>query len=227
MTRPLLLCLAILPAALALGQTNPPVPPTQSVTINSKGLDVRSVLHDVFTQTNHNYVLEPNVRFVLYLSVKDVEFEEGLQIVCKLANLEYEIQNGIYYVGPKKTQPAKAPPKVIMSANETPVPPPAPKVGTLPTTVLNKRITTRLSRTPFPMVVEALCKQSGVTIELDPSLAKWKLDAFFIGSSLKYALDNIAKAGGLEYRFTNRLSIEIVNPQAATATENKVAVYRD
>lgn len=191
------------------------IPPT--VSIDSKGLDVRGVIHDLFAQTKQNYVLEPNVRFVLYLSVKDVEFDEALQIVCKLAGLEYQIQNGIYYIGPKKAgAPAQPKPKAEPAA------PPKPQ-GTLPQSVLNKRVTTRLAKTGFKAVLAELSKQTGVELELDPELARLKLDAFFNNSSLKYVLDTITEAGGFKYRFTDRLSIEIYQPKE----ENRVTVYRD
>ncbi len=194
------------------------IPPT--VSIDSKGLDVRGVIHDLFTQTKHNYVLEPNVRFVLYLSVKEIEFDEALQIVCKLANLDYQLQNGIYYIGPKKTvAPPKTQPKV------EPVTPPKPS-GTLPQSVLSKKVTTKLSKVSFKSVVTELTKLSNVDIEIDPSLAKLKLDAFFNNSSLKFVLDTITEAGGFKYRFTDRLSIEIYQPKPV-AEENRVTLYRD
>jgi len=198
------------------------IPPT--VSIESKGLDVRGVVHDLFTQTKRNYVLEPNVRFVLYLSVKDIEFDEALQIVCKLANLDYQLQNGIYYIGPKKTV---APPKTQPKAEPKvePATPPKPS-GTLPQSVLAKRVTTKLAKVSFKTVVTELTKLSNVDIELDPTLAKLKLDAFFNNSSLKFVLDTITEAGGFKYRFTDRLSIEIFHPKPV-AEENRVTLYRD
>jgi hypothetical protein len=203
---------------------DPPAAAPQTVSISSKGTDVRAVLHDVFTQTNHNYVLEPNVRFVLYLSVKDVDFEEALQIVCKLANLDYELQNGIYYVGPKKKQTApKADPKPEVKP-EAPVKK-AP-TGTLPAGVLQRRVITKLPKTDFKSVVAELTRQTGVPIELEPAIEKWKLDAYFNGSSLKYVLDSLAEAGGLEYKFTDHLSILIGRP-AAKVEKDRVAFFRD
>jgi hypothetical protein len=155
---------------------------------------------------------------VLYLSVKDIEFEEALQLINKLANLDYQIQNGIYFVGPKKATPPKTPEKVAPSKTEP--------VGMLPPSSLNKRVTTRLAKTEFTAVVAAFTKQTGINIELDPKIAKWKLDAFFNGSSLKYVLDTLSKAGGLEYRFTNHLTVEIFKPEPAVE-ENRVAFFKD
>jgi type II secretory pathway component GspD/PulD (secretin) len=207
------LTLALLTAFAVSADTpaDPPPSAPQLISISSKGTDVRAVMHDLFTQSNKNYVLEPNVRFVLYLSVKDVEFEEALQIVCKMAALDYELQNGIYYVGPKKLQ--------------TPPIKKAP-TGTLPASVLQKRVTTRLAKTEFSAVVAEMSKQTGVTIELDPTIAKWKLDAYFNGSSLKYVLDSLSEAGGLEYKFTDHLTIAIAKP-VAKVEKDRVAFFRD
>jgi type II secretory pathway component GspD/PulD (secretin) len=217
-----ILSLAILTAFAV--PADPPVAAPQTVSISSKGTDVRAVLHDVFTQSNKNYVLEPNVRFVLYLSVKDVEFEEALQIVCKMANLDYELQNGIYYVGPKKQQaPVKPEPKPEV---KPPVPVKKVPTGTLPSSVLQKRVTTKLAKMEFSAVAAEMSKQTGVTIELDPTIAKWKLDAYFNGSSLKYVLDTLSEAGGLEYKFTDHLTIEIAKP-APKVEKDRAAFFRD
>jgi hypothetical protein len=216
------LTLALLTAFAVSADTpaDPPPSAPQLISISSKGTDVRAVMHDLFTQSNKNYVLEPNVRFVLYLSVKDVEFEEALQIVCKMAALDYELQNGIYYVGPKKLQtPIKPEVKPTPPIKKAPT-------GTLPASVLQKRVTTRLAKTEFSAVVAEMSKQTGVTIELDPTIAKWKLDAYFNGSSLKYVLDSLSEAGGLEYKFTDHLTIAIAKP-VAKVEKDRVAFFRD
>lgn len=229
--RRLIAILGVALLALPALSFGPPAPPPQTVTINSKGEDVRSVLHDLFTQTNHNYVLEPNVRFVLYLSVKDIDFEEGLQIVCKLANLDYQIQNGIYYVGPKHTAPPKQEPKTDPKQDPKPAvtPKPAP-IGTLPRAVLQRTVTTKHPKIEFTALATDLTRQTGVPIEIEPAIAKWKLDAFFNGSSLRYVLDRISAAGHLTYKFTDHLTIEIMRPEAKTeekAETDHVTFIRD
>lgn len=225
MTRIIALIILGLTPFMALADGAPKTvetPPT--VSIDSKGTDVRSVIHDIFTQTKQNYVLEPNVRFVLYLSVKDIEFDEALQIVCKLANLEYQLQNGIYYLGPKKTvAPPKAQPK--LEPNRDPATPPKP-AGILPQSVLNKRVTTKLSKTSFKAVLAEISKKTSVALELDPKLEKLRLDAWFNDSSLKYVLDTITDMGDFKYRFTDRLSIEIYAPKPVVE-ENRVTLYKD
>jgi hypothetical protein len=224
-----ILAVALLPLA-GWSSGPPPAPQPQTVTISSKGLDVRSVLHDLFTQTNHNYVLEPNVRFVLYLSVKDIDFEEGLQIVCKLANLDYQLQNGIYYVGPKHaSQPPKTEPKPDPIPDQKPPIIPKPSaMGTLPRGALQRTVTTKHPRIEFTALAADLTRQTGVPIELEPAIAKWKLDAFFNGSSLRYVLDRICSAGHLTYRLTDHLTVEIQRREAKTEAEpDHVTVFRD
>jgi len=84
MKRILILCIALVPfLGICQGETKgEALPPT--VSISAKGEDVRSVLHDLFTQSKKSFVLQPSVRFVLYLSLKDIEFEEALQLVASL-----------------------------------------------------------------------------------------------------------------------------------------------
>ncbi len=191
------------------------------VTISAKGSDVRGVLHDLFTQSSKNYVLEPNTHFSLYLNLKDIEFEEALQIVCKLADLDYDIDNGIFYVNKVK----KAPPKSETPTQQTPVQtqPQQPK-GTLSNTVLNKRLTTRFQKTDLRTIIADIAKQTGITLEIAPDVPAYKLDAFLIETSLKFALDTICDATKLSYKLTNNMSIRIEKPTAAAQNQNRVAV---
>lgn len=183
-----------------------------TVSVNSKGDDVRSVLHGLFEQAKKNYVLEPGVRFVLYLSLKDVELEEALGLICAQANLTFEIQNGIYFVNRVKVAESKP-------ANKPPVKP----KGKLSEGVLNSKVTTRLAKTDLRAVFTELGKQTKVTIEVATDVPAYKLDAFLIDTSLKYALDNITKATGLVYVFTDNLTIAIKKPE----NPNRVSVYKD
>lgn len=178
---------------------------TGTVSIHSKGADVRNVIHDLFQQVERNYVLEPNVRFVLYLSLNDLEFEEALQLVCKLSSLDYEIQNGIYFVGKKKvgsgspaTQPTTQPLK--------------PK-GKLDPAVLNKRVTTRFDKIDLRQLMSELGKQTVISIEVDTTVPSYKLDAYLIDTSLKYALDVITEATKLKFEFTDNLSIRLAKAE--------------
>ena len=186
------------------------------VSVSSKGLDVRPVLHDMFKQAGKSFVLEPNVRFYLYLSLENIEFEEALTLVCKMASLKVEVQNGIYFIN--KIAPTTPPvkPTVVKAAFETK---PAPK-GELPRSVLNKKITTRVDKIDFRLLLSNLTQQTGVQFEIAPEVPAFKLDAYLIGTSLKFALDTICRAAKLEYAFTDNLTIAITKPEP----KNRVAV---
>lgn len=213
-------------AFTAIADENAPVKvDNKAVTITSKGADVRNVLHDLFTQSNKNYVLEPNVHFALYLNLKDIDFEEALQIVCKLSELDYDISNGIFYINKMKpkVQPKQDPPATTNTqTNPQTITPPAPK-GTLNNNVLNKLLTTRFQKTDLRAIIADISKQTGLTLEVAADVPAYKLDAFLINTSLKFALDTICDAAKLSYKFTNNMSIRI-EKQVATKDQNRVAV---
>lgn len=211
----LALCLA---SVSAFAQDGPKVEQDASgtVTISASGDDVRKVLHQLFTQAKKNYVCDPYSTFILHLSLTGVEFEEALQIVCKLASLEYEVQNGIYFVTRKKTTatPAKAS-ETVKAAQAVEKP-----KGKLPATVLEKIVNTRLDKTDLKLVFTTLGKQAGITIDVAASVPAYKIDAYLVNTSLKYALDMVTEATALKYRFTENQTIEVYKPEP----ESKVKV---
>lgn len=204
----LIAILVLLLSAVAFAQSEKPASIT--ITISSKGLDVREVLHDMFGQAKLNYVVENMQRQALFLSLDKMEFEEALQIVCKLSDLTYEVQNGVYFIN-KIAPPIKPPVKTVE----------APK-GKLPITALDKRVTTRMSKAEIAKVFAELSRQTNLKIELASGIPAYKLDAFLIGTTLKYALETITKAAGLEFVLTENMSILIQKPET-----NRVAIVRD
>ncbi|MFX5517634.1 STN domain-containing protein, partial [Acinetobacter baumannii] len=64
----------------------------------------------------------------LFLILNDVSFDEALEIVLKQANLKYDLQNDIYYVGKK----GKTPPPPIPLPERNPVPLPLGTTGSTP-----------------------------------------------------------------------------------------------
>jgi hypothetical protein len=175
------------------------------VTIASRGTDVRPVLFDLFTQSSRNFVLEPNIHFVLYLSLAGVEFDEALDIVCNLANLEYTLDNGIYFIGKRKTG------AVDMTANKpNPTnPPQETKRGKLTEAELNKRLTTRFTKTLLADVFKSFTQQTGFEIIVDKDVPLYRIDAFLIDTSLQYALDVIMKSTNLKYTLTDDKQVRI------------------
>lgn len=194
-----------------------------SVTISSKGSDMRSVLHDLFAQSKRNYVLEDEVRKLLYLNLNEVEFEEAFATILKLTDMDYEVQNGIYYIrrAEKKAVPSEEPPKADPKPE---VKPPAKPSGKLPESALAKQVTTRYQMKDMREVFASLSQQTGVPIEVDISVPLYKIDAFLIKTSLKYALDHICEAAELKYTLTNESSIRISAKNAVQAT-TPVKVY--
>ncbi|MBN9502110.1 MAG: hypothetical protein J0H02_10090 [Armatimonadetes bacterium] len=217
------LMLALVLAGLAMTSMAQQTTPA-TVSVNAKGDDVRSVIHDLFQQAGKNYVLKPGVRFVLYLSLDKVEFDEALTIICKNASLKYEVQNGIYHISnaPVKVEEPKPVIEEKKPEEKKPEPkqpekvaPPAKFVKRLPTSILAKRITTRYSKTDLRKVMDTLADQSGAPIEVAKDVPAYKLDAFLINTSLKYALDQITKATKLEYHFTDEGTILISPAKSA------------
>jgi hypothetical protein len=193
------------------------------VTISSRGNDVRIVVHDLFSQNGRNYILEPGVKFqTLYLSLASVEFDEALFQICRLADLKFDVQNGIFYIS-KNVKPVEKKPDIKPEVKSdpkahdpkpTPIEPkPIPKpeaTGLLPTTVLSKRVTTRLEKVEIRDLMAEFSKQTGLKLEVNSKVPKYRIDAYLINTSLKYALDLISSAAGLRYRFTDRLTIEVI-----------------
>lgn len=238
-----LVSLALAPALMA--QTNDVAVKTtgKNVTIASRGNDVRAVIHDLFTQSDKNYILDPNIRFTLYLSLKDVEFDEALQIILKTAGLKCDLQNGIYYVvrAPRPstsapqtdTKPTQSQVKTQEGAksnghgesqSQKQTPETTKTKGPLKSTDLQKRVTTRHSKIDLRLLMEDLTKQTGITIYVNEKVPLYKIDAFLINTSLKYALDQISSAAGLRYKLTEDGAIEIVpNVSVEVASSGKVS----
>ncbi len=188
--------------------------PTNQVSIASKGLEIRNVLYDLFTQAKKNFVLEPNVHQALFLSLSGVEFDEALQIVCQVSDLQFEVQNGIYFIGKKKIGGVAA--AVALRPNVAVVREAPPKpLGMVSDQDLKRKLTVRYTKTDIRDVFKEISKQTKVKIEVSPSVPAYKLDVYLIDTSLRFALDNVTKAAGLAYRKTDQLSIVIEAPDAA------------
>jgi type II secretory pathway component HofQ len=181
----------------------------QIVTISSKGADVRTVLFDLFSQAKRSFVLEPEIRHVLYLALTGVEFEEALNIVCRTASLRFEVENGIYFIS--KAKPGEKP---LAAPAAKPAVRPKP-LGRLTDQDLQKRVTTRLSMADIRAVFAEFAKQTGIVIEVSDKVPSYKVDAYLIDTSLKYALDVVTRAAGLTYERTDSKSIKINAPVKA------------
>ncbi|MBS1713666.1 MAG: hypothetical protein JST30_04945 [Armatimonadetes bacterium] len=174
---------------------------TGLVTIAAKGRDVREVLFDLFNQSKKSFVLDQNVRTSLYLALSGVPFDEALEIVCHAANLKFEVNNGVYFLT-RIAPPVSVTPEKTVQASPKPL-------GRLDEKDLQKRVTTKLSKADIRDVFAEFGKQAGITIEVDPKVPAYKVDAFLIGTSFKYAMDVVTKAAGLTYVRTENRTIKV------------------
>lgn len=180
------------------------------VAISAKGLDIRNVLFDLFQQTNQNFIIDDGVRHVLYLNLTDVTFQEALHIVLKHADLGYEQKDGIFYIGKSRNKNFKAatPPKTTTTPNK-PTPTTAPTKGKISAQDLQKRLTTRMAMADIRAVFAEFGKQTGIKIEVHKDVPNYKIDAFLLDTSLKYALDVVTDAAQLKYTLTDEKTILI------------------
>lgn len=183
----------------------------QTVSVASKGQDVRSVLADMFGQVKKNFVIEPNTHFALFLSLNDMEFEEALNLVLKTASLKYQLQNGIYFISKDKS-PAVG--QSVVTSEKT--------SGKLAPTVLRKLITVKFHKVSIRTLFADLTSQTGVMIEVDPKVPDYKVDVVLRGTTLKLALQKICRPAGLTYKYTDNLSLMIVPAPAPTADAVKI-----
>ncbi|MBI5707509.1 MAG: hypothetical protein HZC36_11045 [Armatimonadetes bacterium] len=208
MKKTALIALALISMSpLALAQKTEGTPPTAVVTLSANTMDIRSALNSICGQARKNYVLEAGVTGVVNLALYEMDFDEALVVFTKAANLKFELQNGIYYFSRAKTEVQKhaaTPPKAVEK--------PKPK-GPLPATALQKKITTRLDKTEIRTVFAELTKQTGIEFEITSKVPGYKLDAYLIDTSLRYALDTITKAAGLCYKLTENQTILIDKAQ--------------
>lgn len=190
-------------SSAAVGQKTEGTPPNAVVTLSANTMDIRSALNSICGQARKNYVLDAGVTGVVNLAVFEMDFDEALVVFIKAANLKFELQNGIYYFSRSKADPPK---QASTAAKATEKPKPK---GPLPASSLQKKITTRLDKTEIRSVFAELTKQTGIEFEITSKVPGYKLDAYLIDTSLRYALDTITKAAGLCYKLTENQTILI------------------
>lgn len=215
MLKALTLAICIFTGALAFGQDT--ASPLATVTIKSKGDDVREVVSNLFEQAKKNFVLDSTIEFKLYLSLENLPFDEALPIVCKTAHLEYEIKNGIYYVRHKPQNGSAA---ATTTTKEVVVPKP---LGPIPQSTMMKRVSLNLKQTDIKAVYAELAKQAGVNIDIDPKVPSYKLDAIIEPTTFRAALNQLADATGLTFKLTNNMSITI----SAGNSTSRITLIKD
>ena len=179
--KPLLAFLILVPAFAAA--QNP------LVSLDARGDDVREVLATLFAQAGKPYALDAGIKGKLYVKLDGMRYDKALAIVLAQAGLGAKEKDGVLMVKPLP----------VVAAVVAPVPKPKPVEKPLSPAIFAQKVTTRVSRAPLADVLASLGAQAKVTIELDPNVPAYRIDAFFIKTSLRYALDRVCKAAGLRY----------------------------
>ncbi|MEQ1823653.1 MAG: hypothetical protein ABL949_14185 [Fimbriimonadaceae bacterium] len=198
----------------------------QNVNVNAKGEDVRSVIHEIFTQAKQNYVFTPSNRFVLYISLQDRPFLDALKVVCQNANLAFTVRDGVYYIDKAKPKAAVkttlVPPVYAerLPEVETKMAQPIRLVTNTPKPksedqIINSVLKTNLKKTDIRVLCQELGKQAGVQIILDSSIPSYKMDAVLDRVTLKFALTELCKAAGLNWSFITSGQILITKTGSA------------
>lgn len=194
------------------------------VSVNSRGKDIREVLYDLFLQKRKNFVVEGVDKVELFLILNEVGFDEALEIVLKQANLRYDLQNDIYYIGKKGKSVLPIVPMGSTGSTPSLAPldlPPVTKQPPLTTPALDqavtfkapaakvtesdmkRRVTTRYNLVDIRQLLADLSQQTGVKIEVAADVPAYKVKAFLINTSLRYAMDTVTKTARLKYSATD------------------------
>lgn len=198
----LIAILAFSTAAFAQAQEDPTG--VKLVTVSSKGKDVRGVLYDLFEQAEQSFILDPKIDFTLYLSLRDVGFEEALGAILNIAALESELQNGIYFIKPRPVEAGPLPKPPVGSGTGKPALP----VGRLTDEDLKAvKVTTKFEKTDLRVVFAEFEKQTGIRLEVTNNVPDYKIDAFINNKNLLDTLLMITKATGLTFRKSEFRSI--------------------
>ena len=191
----------LLVSALVLAISVVALAQNMTVRIKAKGDDLRVVLASMFEQTGQQYVVQTSARQGLYLSLDGVTLEYAIEVISEVADLEFEKKAGVWYVRTKKpvihTQAQGFAPVATVTAAKPDA------------TVLEKKVSTKLTKTSIKDVFAAFAKQTGTTIVIDKDVPLYKLDAFMYNTSLRFALERICKAAGLKYELAPGKTVRI------------------
>ena len=80
---------------------------SQTVKIKSRGEDIRTVIDTIFEQTGKQYVLETNFHQSLYMNLDGISFQKAIEIISNVTEMEFEEQQGIWYIHKKPIKSTK------------------------------------------------------------------------------------------------------------------------
>jgi type II secretory pathway component GspD/PulD (secretin) len=190
----------LLLTAIVLGLSVAAFAQNLTVRVKAKGEDIRTVIASIFEQTGQQYVLQTSARQSLYMNLDGVTLEYAIEVISEVAELEFEKKAGVWYVRTKKP--------VVHTEAQSFVP--AVTTATkIDTAVLEKKVSTKLTKTSIKEVFAQFGKQTGTTIVIDKDVPLYKIDAFMYNTSLKFALERICKAAGLKYELAPGKTVRI------------------
>lgn len=179
---------------------------TPKITILSDGLDVRTVLCNVFSQAKKSFIAEPGLFVTLYLNLHEVPFETAINLISQNAGITYEIENGVYRFF-RKTQTPRRMPSGTPSPSE-----PTRTAKPLDPGVLDRLFTSTLNNVDIRTAIKEISKKTDVPIQVAPQVKNLKVNATFLETSLRYALNSLCRAAKLMYTFTPEGTILISDP---------------
>ena len=178
------------------------------VSVQSKGTDLKLVIASVMEQCNQQYVIQLERKQGLYLSIDNARLDVALDIISNLADVTFKQRRGIWYITQSKKKGATtntAAQGFAESSESTLVKPkPAKK-----SKGLASRLTTKLVKTNIREVFAFFSKKTGVEIEVAEDVPNYKIDAYMVNTSLKFALDRVAMAAHLTYDFSDGKTVRI------------------
>jgi hypothetical protein len=124
------------------------------------------------------------------------------------AKLQFEVRDGIYYIGPAPvtvtvaTPGASDPPKADIDWNA----------------LLHRKVTLKKQHTPLRSVAASLSQSAGVPIRVEAGVPEYVLNTSLDSVTLKYALDSITKAAKLTYSTDSDGVIHVKRVGAADTT---------
>ncbi len=108
------LLLAVLCVSVAMAQAR--TDSTKKINLEFRNTPIRSAIDALFRSAGLNYALDPSVTGTITVSLKDVNFEDALNVVLRQANLTRRKEGEVYYIKPR----AEETPAATMPGPETP-----------------------------------------------------------------------------------------------------------
>lgn len=223
---PIAIC-AVLSGAIAQETQNQTEPTSaeKKISFSARGTDVRYVLFDIFSQVKKNFLVQETGIVNLFVSVQEIGFDQAIDVVCKAGNIEYKVVDGVYvFSKAKKTaNPTNVQSQTTVQNQSAVVEKPIAKK--LDEAILNKHLTIRLQQTEIRKVFGDIGKQIGITIEIAPAVKNFKVNAFLIDTSLRFALNSLTQSAGLVYSLTDHGTVLVtpIEPAAQTVAPNPPA----